>query len=61
MSPVIKIYIYIPIPVLITETPIKGVNMQWVSKPRDSNPSKLSASLHHWLKCPAGARTAKLN
>jgi hypothetical protein len=58
---VIKVYIYIPIPVLITETPIKGVNMQWVSKSKRSDPSKLSASLYHWLKRPAGALTAKLN
>ena len=59
MSPVIKVYIYIPIPVLITEKPIKGVNFKWVATSKD--PSMLSVSLYHWLRKPAGVLTARWN
>jgi hypothetical protein len=59
MSPVIKAYIYIPIPILIIENPVKGVNFKWVATSKD--PSRLSVSLYHWLRKPAGVPTAKLN
>lgn len=59
MSPVIKLYIYIPIPVVITDRPIKGVNFKWVSTSKD--PSRLSVSLYRWLRQRAFAPTAKLN
>jgi hypothetical protein len=64
MSPVIKLYIYIPIPVVITDKPSsfknsKGVNFKWVSASKD--PSRLSVSLYRWLRQRAFAPTANLN
>lgn len=61
MSPVIKIYVYIPIPVLITDKPIKGVNLEWHPNPKQSTPSKLSASLFQHLSRRAFVRSAWWN
>lgn len=58
---VIKIYIYIPVPVLITDKPIKGVNLEWHTRPQKPIPSRLSASLYQYLSQRDFARSARSN
>jgi hypothetical protein len=47
MSPVIKAYIYIPIPVRVSEKPIKKGQLEWQNhKPV---PLQLSVLLYRWM------------
>lgn len=47
MSPVIKVYIFIPIPVQITEKSSKRMHMEWQNhKPV---PLQLSVLLYRWI------------
>jgi hypothetical protein len=47
MSPVIKTYIFIPIPVRITEKSCRGKYMEWQN--RKPVPLKLSVLLYRWM------------
>lgn len=47
MSPVIKVYIYLPIPVQVNEKPIKKGNLEWQNHKPVS--SKLSVLLYRWM------------
>lgn len=47
MSPVIKVYIFIPVPVQISEKPFSRKQMEWQN--HRPVPQKLTALLYRWM------------
>lgn len=61
MSPVIKVYVFIPLPILITDKPVKEVPLKWITNLKRNHQPKLSVSLLKYLNQQASVRTAWRN
>lgn len=47
MSPVIKVYIFVPIPVMVTEKPFMKPDFEWQNK--KPVPQRLTLLLYRWM------------
>lgn len=61
MSPVIKVYVYIALPVLITDKPVNAFNLKWISNSKRKPLLKVSASLFKYLNQQTSVRATQWN